>query len=162
MSMVTIGKNGRVYQRKFDHDFARELRAEGMTYQQLADHFSVSVTALEIVFNAKIRTRNRAGTARRNRELREPCLGGCGALVWRHGAQGRARTGYCPACSGLRRATTVRETTLRCSLCGEWKPDEAFPLQRAAKARRARAGDCRSCQTIRRREHRKRQAAGSP
>ncbi len=156
MSLTTIGKNGRVYQRKYDHERARWLHdVRGWSYKRLAAHYGVSVTAIEYACNDKTRARMLAAAKAGNAKKRRPCLGNCGRLVWMH-QKNKNPSGYCPTCHGLRVARTVRETTLLCSRCAEWKPDESFPKQAAAKARRGRHQRCRPCGTAERREHRAR------
>jgi hypothetical protein len=40
---------------------------------------------------------------------------------------------------------TVRQTTLRCTSCRGWLPDEAFSPDARQPNRRGRRGSCRSC-----------------
>lgn len=84
---------------------------------------------------------------------RRPCLGGCGTMVWMHN---KTRSGLCPTCSGEQRAApNVRESELRCTQCGSWKPDEDFSAEKRA-TRRGRRTWCRECETAKRRELRRR------
>ena len=88
--------------------------------------------------------------------MRKPCLGGCGALVWTHM---KGRTGYCIRCVKEREfGHNVRADTLRCTGCGEWKPDDAFyrATGRSAFVRRGRKSVCRKCENTSRREYRER------
>jgi helix-turn-helix resolvase-like protein len=144
--------------RKFDHDEAIRRYANGETGVALAEEYGVSTAAVYRVVNPEIRAYMDKDAVERNRRKREPCRGGCGRLVWRHGRVGRARSGYCPTCNGIQRAESVRPTTLRCSHCREWKRDDAFPRRATANARRGRSHECRVCQTITRRERRQRNA----
>lgn len=155
MSLVTYGKNGRVYQRAFDHDEAIALHAadpKTWTLQRLAEHFGVSDSAIDRVVNPRRRKQMQEHSNRWLHEnRREPCKGGCGRLVW---TTVKGRSGLCPRCLGLSLATTVRPDSLRCSACHEWKPDAEFPRKRATIARRGRHQECRRCQTITRQRRR--------
>lgn len=152
MSMVTISKSGRRHKRAFDHDRARLLRKKwGWTCREIADHFGVSTSAVQRVTNQRTYERMAAQAAQRARDVREPCKGGCGRLVWRHGVQGRARTGYCRTCIGPFKTKTVRAKTLLCTTCKRWRLDKMFPKCSGCKARRQRAYECRHCQTESRR-----------
>jgi len=158
MSLVTVSKKrNRVYYREFDHDEARRLRAEDpkrWSYRALAEHFDVSYTAVQRLFNAHAEERLNRHTLRWARRRRRPCLGGCGTLVWAHT---KNRTGYCLRCIGAQfAAANVREAELRCTRCGEWKPDDQFYRRRSNHARRGRATHCKPCSAIDRREHRHR------
>lgn len=154
MSLETIStKNNRVYQRRFDHDEAQELRAQGWSYPLLADRFGVSVAAVYRICNPEFEERQRKRHAAWLRKKRHPCSGGCGRLVWMHGT---TRSGYCPRCvKALDVAADVRESELRCTKCRRWKPDEEFPRYKGVHARRGRNGWCRSCCAAARREHRR-------
>jgi hypothetical protein len=143
--------------RVFDHDECRRLRAEDpkrWTFKELAAHFDVSSAAVSRVLNPQTRARMDRNSLAWARRQRAPCKGGCGTLVWRHGVQGRARTGYCLRCLALQRSKSVRADTLLCTRCKQWKPDEQFPHRNDAVSRRGRATLCRPCQTIARREYR--------
>lgn len=141
--------------RKFDHEEARRLRRNGLTYPQIARRLGVSSSAVRQVVNNYYRSeeakRRRAEWARQN--LRAPCVGGCGRLVW---TVNDGRSGLCPRCSADARTTTVRPTTLLCGRCREWKPDDDFSRDKSSPARRGRCSECRSCQTAGRRERRAR------
>lgn len=144
-------KSTRVYQRKFDHDEARRMRAQGRTYADIAVLMGVSSQAVLRVCNPAVYESVHQASLAWTRKQRRPCRGGCGALVWTnvHG-----RSGYCPVCHGREiRATTVRPDTLLCTRCGMWKPDEDFPFG-GKKGRRLRHTYCRPCQTEARREYR--------
>jgi hypothetical protein len=157
VSLVTVStKRSRIYQRDFDHDLAIAFRAEGWSYPRLAEHFDVSEAAIARVVRPGQRERMDAQSKRwvqRNR--RPPCRGGCGRLVW---LMNKERSGYCTRCAAARKTTGVRPTELRCSSCGEWKPDEAFYKRSGAWARRERAPDCKSCSNDHRRTNRHRNA----
>ena len=138
--------------RRFDHDEARRLRAEGWTYQQIADKVGVTPTAVQHVVNDESRQRQRARHLEwQRRTKRHPCRGGCGRLVW---TTSPTRTGYCHRCLTERRTTTVRPDTLQCSKCGEWKPDDDFYRKAGSPIRRDRASWCKQCQNRARREWR--------
>lgn len=159
MSLETRSRlRNRVYPRKFDHDEAKRLRAENpslWTYQALADHFGVSDSAIIRVVNPEQAARMYKHTLEAARRKRVPCKGGCGRLVWMTTPD---RTGLCQKCLAIEHASVnVRETELRCTRCGEWKPDSEFSkASRAAYARRGLRNNCRACQTEVRREFRAR------
>lgn len=139
--------------RKFDHDEARRLRAEGLFYREIAERFGVSTQAVLRACDPRVRARMDMASAERHRRNRKPCKGGCGRLVWMH-MTGRNPTGYCIQC--LDTSTSVRETTLRCSECGEWKPDAEFGWAGRNKARRFRHAYCKPCQAPTRQAYRER------
>ena len=156
MSMVTVStKRDRVYQRAFDHEAAQRLRAAGWTYPRLAEHFGVSETAVMRVCDPKQRERLDGNANRWIYNQRKPCEGGCGKLVFAHQ---ETRTGYCARCLAERRGLeNVREDTLRCTKCGEWKPDDDFyKATKGSYARRGRKHMCRACEAKARREFRNR------
>lgn len=155
VSLETIGANGRVYKRAFDHDEARALREadpKRWTYDALAAHFGVSAVAVCRVVNPAVDGNMRAAATAYLRAHRTPCKGGCGALVWTYANPDR--TGLCPACHGAQRAADgVRDDELLCRICGEWKPDDDFG-GKGVKARRGHRSNCRACETKARRAHR--------
>lgn len=161
MSLVTVSeKRNRTYARAFDHDECKRLRALGWSYPKLAAYFAVSEAGVARVCDAKTRERMDAYTAQYLRDKREPCKGGCGVLVWTHM---KNRSGYCPACAAaLIAAPNVRDNELRCTRCGEWKPDEDFyKASGKCLARRGRKTACKSCDNAARRGHRRRTADAS-
>jgi hypothetical protein len=154
VSLTTQSRvNSRIYHRKFDHDECRRLRNdEKWTYRQLAEHFAVSDAAIRRVCDPAARERMDARTSQFLWDHREPCKGGCGALVWAHI---RGRTGLCPRCDGVRRAADgVRPDTLLCRKCDEWKPDAKFGLK-GPHGRRGCRSTCRECESKTRAEHRR-------
>lgn len=160
MSLVTVSekRGGRVYQRAFDHDEARRLRKldpEEWTYQRLAEHFGVTDTAVGRVCNPAIAARMAAASREGHRRRKTPCEGGCGRRVWANGV----RTGYCPECIVAFLAEgVVRDGELRCTGCGEWKPDAEFH-RGPGRVRRYRRSRCIACESKERRERRQRAAA---
>lgn len=146
MSLIYVGKNGRTYERRFDHDEARRLRDEGWTYGALGKRYGVDASAVWQAVNdynrwPEVVERHNQWMRDNNREL---CKGGCGRLVW---TLHRDRSGMCPECSGKARSVTARPGELRCSHCKKWKPDDRFPLARQRRgARRGRHSTCRACQ----------------
>lgn len=138
--------------RKFDHDEARARYMAGERISALAREFGVTYNAVLYVVDDRARARSRQNNKEWHRSHRASCRGGCGRLVWV--TTHRSATGYCRRCFGLVRAESVDDTTLRCSLCGEWKPDKDFPRSSDNIARRFRHDRCRTCQTVARRTHR--------
>lgn len=143
--------SGRVYVRKFDWDEAVRLRASGLTLQAVASQLGVSVTAVQLACDPRLRAVNELRVAEYQRRGRcRTCGGRCSRNA--SGPQGE-----CRACAYKRQATTVRPKSLRCWSCKVWKPDTDFPWNRAeAELRRGRHGTCRVCQTILRTAYRQR------
>jgi hypothetical protein len=139
--------------RRFDHDEAKRLYADGWPLPRLAQRYGVSYNAVWELCVPGARERK---TEAMRRRYRQPCPGGCGRLVW---TNIKGRSGLCPRCADAARATTARTGELLCARCGEWKQDEAFPHRHAAIVRRGRATECRPCQTASRRERRHKAAA---
>lgn len=139
----------RVYTRKFDWDEAARMHASGMSKAAIARQLGVSTTAVAIALDPEMRERY----ARRAHEwTRDGRCPDCGGKATRHGPKQL----HCRRCASLRRITTVREDTLRCTTCKTWKPDEDFPSDRSQPHRRNRSRQCRPCQTIAKRRWRER------
>lgn len=135
---------GRVYKRKFDHDEARYFYARGSTIKQLAEKYGVSTARINQVVNPEVgRRADEAASA-----YRWLCAD-CGAPTQHKGSR-------CRECANKLRATSVREGELWCFHCRTWKPDQDFPKNRQATARRGHHGICRVCSTEVRRDHRHR------
>lgn len=149
MSLTFVGKNGRVYQRKFDHEDALRRKEAGETVASLAREYGVSESAVWAAISPRTKACNlRAAAARRERGRCERCGG------WKHGG---TPAKLCASCAMDDRATGVREHELHCFSCGEWKPDAEFPYNKGGQQRRrGRHSQCRVCQTIARRDHRRR------
>lgn len=145
MSTVNVGRNGRVYQRKFDHEQARARHAAGETMAALAREYGVSPAAVRRAVDDKFRV---ASDARTSARLASGVCPDCGAPC-----TNRPGT-TCVPCRDRKQATSVRDGELRCQRCREWKPDDAFPHNSAKKCRRGRHGVCRGCQPAMRREAR--------
>jgi hypothetical protein len=155
ITYVSPKRPGRIYVRAFDHDEAIALHAEDpicWTPGKLAERYGVSRSGVDRVLHPKRNAQMEAQTQQWTEKNRRPlCKGGCGRRVW---MVSKGRSGYCISCLGLIRAKTVRPDTLLCGRCGEWKPDSEFHTQARAKARRQRAGQCKPCATVARRENR--------
>jgi hypothetical protein len=157
MALVTVSeKRNRVYERKFDHDQARAMRKAGMSLTALAEHFGVSATSIQRACDPEFRKRMDKRTLKYMRERRVPCKTlGCETLVWTTHKDG---SGYCQDCEIARRtAADERPGELRCTKCGEWKPDEDFRLRRT-QTRRGRKSQCRACENATRNDYRRRHA----
>lgn len=153
MSFVTVGKNGRIYPRKFDHDEARERYAAGESSSALAREYGVTQTAVWTVVSAKgakWRDSERLKGAGRCRRCGDPTNA---QSVYTHPRS----KGLCTSCANDDQATSVRADELQCSVCRAWKPDEAFPHNHSERfRRRTRHGTCRRCLTAARQEYRER------
>jgi hypothetical protein len=141
----------RVYTRKFDHEEAARLRAEGVPVGEIAKRYGVTKNA--IYYATEARWRERALATRKRWQNGGRCIE-CGGQASRSTKGQRTR---CRSCADARKATTVRETTLRCHSCKRWKPDAEFPHNRSAPpARRTRHNFCRICITVAKRQWRER------
>lgn len=144
LGTISTAKN-RVYTRAFPHEEAQTLREAGWSYEALGQHYGVSAQAIRRVCDPAVRARMDEYTQDWQRDNRTAdCLGGCGRRVW---LMNKGRSGYCPTCHGvLRTADSVRETELRCSKCGEWKPDDGFYRSKNKNfSRRQRKPWCITC-----------------
>lgn len=138
-------------QRKFDWAEAQRLRRQGWTYTRIAERLGVSYQAVRFACDA--RARNMAALLNFERQRQGTCCD-CGTQISSNAAKPAKR---CWQCASLHRATSVRETTLRCVSCGEWRPDNDFPYSRSARpVWRGRHSVCRACQTIVKRAYRAR------
>lgn len=133
--------------RLVDYDEVRRLYATGeWTQKQLAERFGVSVMPIQRAVNPRAVAYQRQYL----KDHRVSCASGCGALVYTNGQ----RTLLCRACFAKTQRTAIREDSLKCHGCKEWKPDAEFPHSRPMLARRGRHNFCRACCTAQRREYR--------
>lgn len=106
--------------RRFDHDEARRLRAQGLTYHAIGLRLGVSDTAVARACDPRVRRNFALASRRRLEAQRTPCRGGCGLLVWTHRP---GHSGYCRACLGERRNVARHGTETeynqgcRCEAC---------------------------------------------
>lgn len=140
----------RVYVRKFDWDEARARREAGESYAAIARALGVSATAIRFACDPGEYARARRGNALFQRS--GVCVD-CGGACSRNCSRPVSRCGRCAA---LALVTSVRPDALQCVGCREWKPDDAFPSNRAEPHRRNRHGQCRACQTRNKRAYRER------
>lgn len=137
--------------RLFDYDEAKRLRADGLTYQAIADRFGVSNSAVALAVNDAARE---IANERANAWQRRGVCIDCGGQCTRTAGTPAHR---CKTCAALAKATSVREDELQCMKCREWKPDAGFPSNRAESGvRRGRHDQCRPCLTEAKREWRER------
>lgn len=100
----------------FDHDAARRLRAEGITFPEIARRLGVGLTSVRAaIYNY------------------DTCE--CG----------NTKSKTSPRCIACRKARTIRPNTLWCALCQAWKPDRDFKRSAHRTARRQRHVYCRQC-----------------
>lgn len=139
------------HKHRFDWEEAKRLRLEGLSWSRIGKRLGVSATAVQRVCDSKTYEQMMQAAAKWQQ----------GGICPDCGKQTTLRAGgvalRCTPCASKLRATSVRETTLHCSSCGKWKPDAAFAFNRAGrKVRRGRHNNCRPCNTIIRRDYRKR------
>jgi hypothetical protein len=132
--------------RKFDHDEARKLRAEGWTYRQLAAKYSVTPGAIRFACDDAARAKSAAYGAEWQRQGTCP---DCGAAATRHSLTWQLRCMDCAA----RARTKAQDGEAYCSCCDTWKPLDEFTPSSKRKARGVR-NECRACETARRRKYR--------
>jgi hypothetical protein len=146
--------------RRFDRDEMVRMVGLGVPKAALARLWGVSPSAIDQAW-ARHHNTPRAATLRAyHRDYQRAqyeagaygnCID-CDDAVWKGDGKTRLR---CRACAIKKRAFTVRDDTLLCGKCKEWKPDEDFSFSRH-KGRRGRSSLCRPCSTIERREYRHR------
>ncbi len=134
---------GQIALRKFDHDEAVARHAAGEAVSALAREYGVSLTAVYRVVDPRVRERMYAQSQKSLERRRMPCKGGCGVLVWPHGAR---TTGYCNSCYGdkLREKTGPQHGTeveytywkCRCVSCTAASRDARARRRAAEKAKR--------------------------
>jgi len=135
----------RVYVHKFDWDDARRRRAAGGTYTALAREYGVHINTVRLACNDVERQKSNARVSAYQRSgiCRDCGAAGVVPLALAHGT----RNGRCRPCAAKAAASSVREDTLRCVTCREWKADADFPSNRTETARRGRHTSCRPCLT---------------
>jgi hypothetical protein len=151
---LVLQETTHAHRRKFDHDAARARLAAGVALADVAAELGVTVAAVERLTwtEERLQRARRTHLAWQIRARQVPCAGGCGGLAWKR--RTRDKEAWCQRCAGLRQATTVREDTLLCTTCGEWKPDSEFSKCTGNRARRGRHGQCRACNREVKRKHR--------
>lgn len=134
----------------FDHDEAKRLRQEGLSYREIAGRLGVSYMGAYYAINDEARARMHERSYAYAKERGFPYhrdLCACGNVKLR-------RAERCQACY---LATCDRgpdtEGRLECHTCHEWKPVDLFPRTSAKKnlARGGRHTQCRQCDTARKR-----------
>jgi hypothetical protein len=139
----------RIYTRKLDWEDAQRRHAAGESYSSIARDYDVSPVTVALACDEEQR-RKYAERSKKYSAIGTNSCEDCGAPITRYAT-------VCQTCRGLRDAITVREDTLQCVSCKEWKPDEEFPRNRELKgARRGRHRQCRPCSTKARRDYRRR------
>lgn len=132
--------------RTFDYDEARRLRADGMTWRALGLHFGVSSQA--VMRACRDDVRERVDAAANRRAMSGTCVV-CGKTGVTRAGHGKGRCVDCAA----KAATKVRDGEAYCPACTQWKPLDAF-TQSAQHKHRGVHGECRACDTKRRRAYR--------
>lgn len=146
--------SGRVYERKFDWDEARRLRALGWTLKRIAEKYGVSHAAVRRVVDPRAAAQMAMASTEYKRSGTCPDCGTRTSFVACRGGSSR-----CPDCSAALRTTTVRPTELQCVICRAWLPDSSFPASRTARMehRRYRHRQCSRCGAKARQAYRERQ-----
>lgn len=140
-NLATIGKNGRIYPRKFDHEEARRRFKRGENIADLAHELGVTWAAVSFAVD---RHRRNANLLLKAEQMSSHCAT-CGEpCSWNRYQQAEPR---CLDCFDKARTTSVRENELLCFGCRNWKPDNDFPhsAARHCHKRRGRHNCCRVC-----------------
>lgn len=138
----------RVYERKFDWDEARHLRAGGLTYAAIAERFGVTTQAVVFACDDEARARQRV------RHAAWRASGRCADC----GTQNTKDSERCIACAGKARRTRFRYDAsgqliaVRCAICKSWKPSSEY-AKNAAESEGLHA-QCRNCNTAMKRRWR--------
>jgi hypothetical protein len=171
MTVFTVGKNGRVYQRKFDWDEARARHNAGEGYTALARAYGVSINAVKRVCDPVFKVQM---DARREAHIHTGVCEDCGQAGVTSAAFRRTRPSkhgrvLCAGCGAVEKRTRYRFdkagtlVAVRCNMADcahgdRWQPPGNFP--RGENAKDLRPGGfhsvCRDCNTRMRRDHRAR------
>lgn len=160
VSMVTVGKNGRVYPRAFDHDQAREFYAEGASLAELAAVYGVVPQAIKRVVDPVTYERMSTRTREFFKTVCEDCGGPCSKNWYNSRPTLRMDRVVCVRCAGVRRSEEAllarldEDGNLRCSVCGRWKPMAEYASRRTSQGMVVPRHDCRECSSAARRRHR--------
>lgn len=145
--------------RRFDHDEARRLRAEGVRVVEIAGRFGVSKNAIHLVVNDDYRARQRAYHAAWQKSgVCADCGGPC--IREAHPSQGAHGVPLCIVCAGRRNRTRFRYdaegavTEIRCSTCKQWKAASSYQGHHGRAE--GKHQQCRACGTRARRDYRER------
>lgn len=160
MTLVTVGRNGRAYQRKFDHDDALRRYADGASVNGLATEYGVSWAAVARVVIPGKRVRMDAATRAHWLRVCEDCRGPAVHNDSGHTAKdGRI---LCRACRGLASRTRFETTpggvvvAATCFECKRVLPLDEF--SNGPKYHDVRRGgvhsNCRECATTLRQAYR--------
>jgi hypothetical protein len=138
--------------RLIDYDAVTRLRATGLSVAECSRRLGISDHSVRYASDPEFRARVLAVNSQR-RYWATPCpaCGVADASRHREGA-------LCQTCRADERTESVRETTLRCATCREWKADGEFSPKPSVPRRRGRDAECRSCAASRKREYRQRKA----
>ena len=155
-------KRNRFYARKFNHDYARQLRDLGYTYGEIARTFDVVPQAIAVALDHDVAKK----VADRSKIHGRTACEGCGGPTLkadhpsRHVHDGRI---LCNTCRARARRTRIRfyrdgSYELHCKTCSRWLPPEAFG--RGQRYPDIRDGgfhsQCRSCTSKARTDYRAR------
>ena len=140
----------RIYKRRFDWELARNLYEQGSTIREIANQVGVSWAAVQRVVVPGVLQRE---IVYQQVWQQGGVCGECGGPM----NKASQRQGHrCRACATKARTMNVREDTLRCQKCRQWKPDAEFPSNRIMLVRRGRHALCRPCNTEEKRAWRQR------
>lgn len=138
--------------RKFDHDEARALRAQGVEVKEIAVYCGVSISRVYQVCDPDYEAKEAKRAALTGAKWQTVCHYCGGLAVWNR-YQARHPVPRCRACFVQSRtgvSVYVRDGELFCTSCQTWLPDEAFPARSDATYRRGRHSWCSPCNTANR------------
>lgn len=121
---------------KFNWFRARELARNGATAPDIAKKMGVSVGAVRRILNKKS---YETTTVQDNYSLNKTCAtDDCNTRISNNST-------VCRPHHLVSLKISVRDTTVKCSACQAWKPDESFPKDARKTARRGRRYWCKAC-----------------
>ena len=150
MSLETMGRNGRVYRRKFDHEDAQRRYATGETIAALAAEYGVTAKAVERVVRPEVRARMYAAASLHGHRYRHDTCA-CGARKDKRAAR-------CRDCHLREVLGEVFDAHgyLRCNRCNCYLPLTEFGFDAHKRERAFRRAYCRECEARARQDYRER------
>jgi hypothetical protein len=140
------------YARRFDWDEAKRLYAEDVPIAWIAAKYQVTASAIRriVVPGVKEAMAEYSRSHSVGQAHCEKCGKPTNLVAHKRGSR------RCPKCAAADKITTVREDTLHCTTCKQWKPDEQFHNSRdeAVAYRRYRRSECKACANARRVKYR--------
>lgn len=131
-------KKRRFYDRRFNHDRARALHADGTSYRRIANQLGVSensiLFAVDVDARARAQKLSKASATRTCEQCFGPAIRADHSIRRRHAIASGEDDGrtLCRVCrsqamrTGIRYSQEDGSVTLWCGTCDAWKPADAF------------------------------------